>query len=104
MVAFVPSVMFNPEGREMPSMQKFPRPVSLKVGRRMVLKAEPTSLPKPIRTSMLVERWLLRDFVSLQLFIVLECLICGKMRTYPMLRAIEPSFRGHGVRLVDTVS
>lgn len=47
MVAFVPSVMLRPEGNEKPVIQKLPSPCSVKTGRRTVLKAEPTSFPKP---------------------------------------------------------
>jgi len=41
-VAFMPSIL---DGIVKPVMQNAPRPCSEKVGRRMVLKAEPTLLP-----------------------------------------------------------
>lgn len=57
-VAFVPSVTFTPEGREKPVMQKAPNPCSVNTGLRMVLNAEPGSLPKPMTTSTFASMWL----------------------------------------------
>lgn len=50
-VAFVPSVILTPDGREKPVMQKEPNPCSVKVGLRTVLNAEPGSFPSPRTTS-----------------------------------------------------
>jgi hypothetical protein len=95
-VAFEPSVTFVPSGRVKPVMQKWPRPCSVRVGRRMVLNELPTSFPKPIRTSTLAST--LEELVSVWFGKGRGCVL------WPMVRAISPPLRGHRVRLEEGVS